>query len=164
MMVLMRVAGLSHGLGRHDPVLVLEAATGTSRLGLVMPMNEANRLARVLGLTRCRCTPVYGLIDRLVWHLAASVTSAVLDACPDGIHATLVLDRQGDPVTLPCHPADAIALALRSSAPIYATPRALAHGGPPGHPDRRATGSPDVAAWLEQVSPSDFAAEPEDEQ
>lgn len=80
MITLMRVTGLSHDPEGHTSVLLLETATGTSRLGLVMPMNEANRLARVLGLTRCRCTPVYGLIDRLVWHLAASVASAILDA------------------------------------------------------------------------------------
>jgi bifunctional DNase/RNase len=63
-----------------------------------------------------------------------------------------VLERDGLEMILPCHPADAIALAVRASKPIVAHDSALAHA-------RSASNPPDGAAvqdWLDQVSPGDF--------
>jgi len=81
----------------------------------------------------------------------------VLDCETEGIYATLVLEGTAAPVTLRCHPADAIALALRTSAPIYATADALAHACPLTHSHGQAIDHPHVAQWLERVRPDDFA-------
>jgi bifunctional DNase/RNase len=153
---LLRVKALSGIDDARLATVVLETTPGNLALGFHIPMNEANRLARVLGLTRCRCAPVYDLIRGLARSLCASVTRAVLDAEAEGICATLVLEHHGLEISLPCHPADAIALALLTHTPIYATTDALAHACPLAEREGQETDHLSVARWLEQVRPKDF--------
>jgi bifunctional DNase/RNase len=153
---LLQVKALSANDNARQATVVLGTTPGNLALGFLIPMNEANRLARVLGLTRCRCAPVYDLIRDLAISLCASVTRAVLDAEAEGICATLVLEREGIEFALPCHPADAIALALLTNTPIYATADALAHSCPLAQREGQEIAHLDVARWLEGVRPKDF--------
>ena len=155
-MTLLQVKALSAHDNARLATVVLETTPGNLALGFLIPMNEANRLARVLGLTGCRCAPVYDLIRDLAISLCASVTRAVLDAEAEGICATLVLDHRGLEIALPCHPADAIALALLASRPIYATADALAHACPLAQREGQETDHLDIARWLEGLRPKDF--------
>ena len=155
-MTLLQVKALSGNDNAQQATVVLETIPGNLALGFLIAINEANRLARVLGLTKCRCAPVYDLIRDLARSLCASVTRAVLDAEAEGICATLVLEREGIEFSLPCHPADAIALALLTSTPIYATADALAHACPLAQCEGQEIDDLDVARWLEQVRPKDF--------
>ena len=85
-------------------------------------------------------------------HLGATVVRARLEGDERGISAGLVLDRGGAEL-IPCHPADALALAVRAHAPIVAEDSALVHA--------RATGAPPpndaMRDWLDRVRPADFA-------
>jgi len=153
---LVQVKALSANDNARLATVVLETTPGNLALGFLIPMNEANRLARVLGLTRCRCAPVYDLIRDLAISLRASVTRAVLDAESEGICATLVLEHEGIEFALPCHPADAIALALLTNTPIYATADALAHACPLAQREGQEIDHLDVARWLDRVRPKDF--------
>jgi len=121
-------------------------------------MNEANRLARCLGMTSCPCTPIFELAEQLVGHLGAAVVRAYLEGDERGISAGLVLERDGLELALPCHPADALALAVRARAPILAQDSALALTRPAAAPP-----TPDAAdgvrRWLDRVSPGDFEAD-----
>jgi hypothetical protein len=72
---------------------------------------EANRLARCLGMTPCPCTPIFELTEQLIGHLQADVRRAHLEGDERGISAGLVLERDGLEMIIPCHPADAVALA-----------------------------------------------------
>lgn len=124
-MTRMRVTALTSNSGERTAVAVLETIGGDRRLGLVVPMDEANRLARALGLAGCGCAPIYDLIGDLLGLLEAGVAGAVLDAHPGGIGAALTLVRSGAEIRIPCHPADALALAVRARAPIHVTDEAL---------------------------------------
>jgi bifunctional DNase/RNase len=126
-------------------------------------MNEANRLARCLGMTRCPCTPIFELTEQLIGHLRAEVRRAHLEGDERGISAGLVLERDGLEMAIPCHPADALALAVRAGKPIMAHDSALAHArsAPVSNPDDAAGEPPPAAldavqAWLDQVRPADF--------
>jgi hypothetical protein len=155
-MIPMRIRGLTCDPATRHAIMVLEDLTGTLGLAFFLPLNEANRLARVLGSASCPHTPVYELVLDLLAHLDAVVAHAVLDGRADGIGASLVLLRDGSEIALPCHPADAIALALRTEAPIYASPEAMAHACTLGQPRGHEAPHPDVAGWLERVKPDDF--------
>ena len=155
-MTLLQVKALSANDNARQATVVLGTTPGNLALGFLIPMNEANRLARVLGLTRCRCAPVYDLIRDLAMSLCAAVARAVLDAEAEGICATLVLEHEGIEFALPCHPADAIALALLTNTPIYATANALAHACPLAQRERQEIDHLGVARWLERVRPKDF--------
>ena len=57
----------------------------------------------------------------------------------------------GAELPVPCYPPDAIALALRTGVPVYATAAALSHAEPAPPPPPR-----EITAWLDQVRPDDF--------
>jgi bifunctional DNase/RNase len=115
-------------------------------------MNEANRLARVLGITECPNVPIFDLLRQVADAGGVEVVRAEIDGDPCGVIASLVVRRDGRDLTLACHPADAMALALRASAPIVASDAALAHACPADHELRAGT----VRRWLDRLSPSDF--------
>jgi bifunctional DNase/RNase len=103
-------------------------------------------------MTQCPCTPIFELTEQLIGHLQAEVLRAHLEGDERGISAGLVLERDGLEVAIPCHPADAVALAVRAGKPIMAHDSALAHA--------RSTGTPPpedaTRNWLDQVRPADF--------
>jgi hypothetical protein len=142
----------------EDVMVVLQTASGDRYLGFLAPLNEANRLARVLGMSGCRCAPIYELLLDLATAVGVDVRRAVLDACPEGIGATLVFRREETEMAIECHPADAVAVAVRTGAPIHATAAAIALACPAGanpEPPDEAT-----ARWLAAVRPSDFDTPP----
>lgn len=122
-------------------------------LAFYIPMNEANRLARCLGMTQCPCTPIFELTEQLIGHMGATVVRAWLEGDERGISAGLVLERDGAELLLPCHPADAVALAVRARVPIVAEDSALAHARSGGTPPPEDV----MRDWLDQVRPADFA-------
>jgi hypothetical protein len=54
-------------------------------------MNEANRLARCLGMTARPCTPIFELTEQLVGHLGAAVVRAYLEGDERGISGALAV-------------------------------------------------------------------------
>jgi bifunctional DNase/RNase len=154
----MTIKHMKPGPNGDDAILVLQTAAGDRYLGFFVPMNEAHRLARVLGMAGCRCSPIYDLLLALGSAVATLIERAVLDATPEGIGATLVFQRHDSDIRIECHPADAVALAVRVRAPIYATQAAMMHACPaPEHPDIAA----DASRWLATVRPEDFGRLPD---
>jgi bifunctional DNase/RNase len=151
-MELMVVKTVRPSAAGDEAMVVLETASGDRCLGFLVPLNEANRLARVLGLSGCRCAPIFELLLDLATAVDARVERAVLDACPEGIGATLVFRRAEGDLGLECHPADAVAVAVRARAPIHATAAALALSCPTPAP----TAEDATAHWLQSVRPCDF--------
>ena len=134
------------------PMVMLQVQGHDRWLAFYLPMNEANRLARSLGMTRCACTPIFELTDRLILHLEATIVRACLEGDEHGISAGLIIERDGVELPLPCHPADALALAVRAGAPILAADSALVHA----RSSDSAAPDPTVRDWLDQVRPADF--------
>jgi bifunctional DNase/RNase len=155
-MDLMVIKTLRPSASGDEVKVVLQTASGDRYLGFVVPLNEANRLARVLGTGVSRCAPIYELLIALATAVDTRVERAVLDACPEGIGASLVFRRDGAELPFDCHPADAVALAVRSRAPVYATPAALALACPAE--SHAPQGDEATTRWLESVRPSDFGS------
>jgi bifunctional DNase/RNase len=150
----MTVKSLKQGASGEEAILVLQTAEADRYLGFVVPMNEANRLARALGLSACRCSPILDLLLALSVSVEARIERAVLDGSPEGISAVLAFQHGDREVEIEAHPADAVALAVRVHAPIFATPTALVHACPaeaPARPDGE-----DTARWLATVRPENF--------
>ncbi len=155
-MTRLQIIALNADPGEREATVVLKATAGDLALGFLIPLNEANRLARVIGLGRCRCVPIYELIQEVLSQVGGSVSHAVLDGDDQGIYSTLVIDNGGSAYSLPSHPADAIALAVRANVPIYATRAALDKAHPLADGANGGAACPHVTEWLEQVKPEDF--------
>ena len=132
--------------------IVLRTSDMALELVLTIPPPEAARLAQVLGLAPCACAPLYGLVEALLARSDTTLDHAILDGQPEGITARLVLARDGRSEELACHPADAVALALRRGAPLVATAAALVHAR--GVDPLR--GEEPLRLWLSRVMPDDF--------
>jgi bifunctional DNase/RNase len=163
----MRVIEVSTCPHTSRPMVMLQVEGRDRWLAFYIPMNEANRLARCLGMTQCPCTPIFELTEQLIGHLQAEVRRAHLEGDERGISAGLVLERDGLEMTIPCHPADAVALAVRAGKPIMAHDSALAHARsaplssqPDGASEPPPTALDAVQAWLDQVRPADFGDGP----
>ncbi len=164
---LMRVLDLSTCRLTGRPTVLLEDAGQTRRLAFYLPADEANRLSRALRLGGCPCSPVLDLVEHLVATLPARVLRAELDGDDMGISGCLVLERETLEITVPCHPADAMSLAVRAGVTIVATQEALAHGQPveadpapqAAAEPASAPGEPPLEDWLRKVRPADFRIE-----
>lgn len=141
-------------------MVVLEEVEQRFRFAFATDPHEARRLARTLGLARCSCNPVYDFVQAILDSFDAAIERVVLDDAGGGrgISAAVHLRHAGGELILPCYPPDALALALRTGAPIYATEQVLAHAWPRGAPP--AAGPPpgpgEVSRWVERVKPEDF--------
>jgi bifunctional DNase/RNase len=153
-MIQMLICRLTHCPGHEKATVVLEDVDRRLEFAFVIPMHEAYRLARVLGLARCTCVPVLELIDGLLVHCNARVLRAVLDEDEVGVSAALYVSENNGEAALPCHPADALALAARTHAPIYATDEVLHHARPLGQPPGRGTSHADGARYPARTRPA----------
>lgn len=154
-MTLMRLKGLSHDSASHRAMVVLADLMEQLQLAFFVPMNEADRLARTLGLAPCRCVPVLELVENFLAEFETRLLGVVLDGDPGGISSTLRLARGDREFSLPCHPGDALALASRNEAPIYATEDALRFA----HPAPASFAVDETSAWLKTVKPEDLQSE-----
>ena len=154
----MRVREIGCTSDKQRAIVVLEDVEQRVRLAFITDLHEAHRLAREMGHARCTCNPVHDFIELLLKGVQATVSRVVLDdAGRRGIGATveLWLTRRQEGLTVRCYPPDALALALRAKAPIYATPQALVRA-------QRLSDRPvlppsvDFLGWLERVQPDDF--------
>jgi bifunctional DNase/RNase len=148
----MRVIEVNTCAHTGRPMVMLQVEGRDRWLAFYLPMNEANRLARSLGTAECPCTPIFDLAEQLIGHLRAAVVRAYLEGDERGISAGLVLERDGAELILPCHPGDALALAVRAHVPIMARDSALAHARSAGVKPA----SDDLQDWLAQIRPADF--------
>jgi bifunctional DNase/RNase len=154
-MIRMVVRDLTNDPAGDRAVLCLEDVERRLRVALLIPMNEANRLARVLGFTPCPCVPVFELIESLLARFGAGLRRVVLNGDDAGISGTLCIAGGEGEIAVSCHAADALALATRAGVPVYAVDGVLRHA----HPVEASAAREDAAEllrWLEQVTPADF--------
>jgi len=148
----MRVVDLCTCRQTARPMVLLEDVDRSRWLSFYLPMNEANRLARVLGKTCCARVPIFDLIGEIAEAGGLELVRAEIDGDHQGVNASLVVRRDGRDVAMVCHPADALALALRARVPILASDAALAHACPADHELRAQA----VRRWLDRLRPADF--------
>jgi bifunctional DNase/RNase len=106
--------------GRH--VLVLREADQGRLLMIWVGPWEASAIAMKLqGLTPERPL-THDLLVTVLQELDAAVARIVIsDLADETFHARLVIDRGAGPIDIDARPSDAIALAVRLGAPIFAT-------------------------------------------
>ncbi len=139
--------------GEQQPMVLLEDHARARWLSFYLPPNEANRLARVLHRTPCSVVPVFDLMEKVLKAAGMDVLRAEIGGDEHGVSASLVITYEGMELVLPCHPGDALALALRADGPIVATDEALAHACPVDQVVRARA----LRHWLDGLTPGDFA-------
>jgi bifunctional DNase/RNase len=161
-MTRVEILGLAQMEDAQRAVVCLAAVDRPLRLGLMIPMNEANRLARALGLGPCPCVPIFELLEGVLAWCQGRIQRVVLDGTDAGISGHLYVAHAGGEHPFPCHPGDGLALAQRSGAPLYAAEGALRYACPLApHAFGSKNELGDVHRWLARVKPEDFQPRPE---
>ena len=127
----------------HQRVVVLKAKGADRCLPIWIGSAEADSIALKLEGKEVPRPLTHDLMDSMISDLGAKVTRVVVSELrEDTFIARVVLQRNGTTIERDSRPSDAIALAVRCGAPIFAEDDVLERAGVAVDPD---TGEPDAA-------------------
>lgn len=156
-MVQMQIREFTFCTQHRRGLVVLENTQQRLTLAFDVHPDEVPRLARIMKGSQQFFHPLHDFIQSLLDAFLVTLTDVVLDDVPkQGLMAFVYVQRAGTILSVPCYAPDALALAMQTKAPIYATTRALTYAEPQqSAPSVRDVGE-DVRAWLARVKPTDF--------
>lgn len=144
--VQLSVQGVLADTATESHIVVLQDESRARTLPIWVGMSEGQAIRVAVEGTAAPRPLTHDLLHALLDRLKATVQKVVVHDLRDNtFFATIYLERAGRDVTLDARPSDAIALALRSGAPIFARHELLA-----------ASEAERLHAWLEDLKPTDF--------
>jgi bifunctional DNase/RNase len=120
--VAVRVGAVAVDRDTRTPVVILEELAGPRRLPIWIGHAEATSIDSRLHERPAVRPNSHDLAKRLVEGLGGEVLRVVVTDLEDGIYyARIVLSRSGNTVEIDARPSDAIAIAMRTGAPLFVT-------------------------------------------
>lgn len=111
----------------HSPVIILETVSDKRLLPIWIDLPEARAIALELDHVKTPRPMTHDLIGNILRRLGATLSRVVItDLANNTYLATLSLSFRGQELNVDSRPSDAIAVALRMGAPIYASEQVLA--------------------------------------
>jgi len=125
-LIAMDVVGVRVELPSNQPIVLLRETGGTRYLPIWIGANEATAIATALEGVQPPRPLTHDLMRSVIDAVGALATKVVITEMRDSIFfADLALDVAGDEVQVSSRPSDAIALAVRTGTPIFASPGVL---------------------------------------
>jgi uncharacterized protein len=129
----MEVLGVAPDPASGSPMVYLRTKQDKRELSMFIGPFEAQGILFPLQEMRPPRPYTHDLMLEALHRLKAKVKQVVITELRDNTYfANLVLDVQGQEITLDSRPSDAIALALRENVPILATEKAFVRSQQPG--------------------------------
>jgi uncharacterized protein len=156
-MIEMELAGVRVELPTNQPVVLLREREGERYLPIWIGASEAAAIALSLQGVVTPRPMTHDLMKNILDDLSVQVQRIVVTELREGtFYATIDLRRNGDSYAVSSRPSDAIALAVRIAAPIFANEEVLDEASIliPGEEDEEVE---KFKAFLEEVEPEDFA-------
>lgn len=156
----MSVRGLTLDPVTNTPIVILKAAGSTRLLPIWIGLFEANAIALEMEKIATPRPMTHDLLKSLVEALGARVERVVVDNLRENtFYASIYLRSCGEERRLDARPSDAIALALRTGAPIWVTHDVLSRSR--GIELTEDLGEPEQwRQWLDHITPGDFDRNP----
>ncbi|MDO8634965.1 MAG: bifunctional nuclease family protein [Dehalococcoidia bacterium] len=127
------------GTAETGPVVLLKEKNGKRYIPVSVGMSEARAIATALQGTKPARPLTHDLLRGVIAALGARVQFIIIEDLRDGIYyAKVILSDNGKTISLDSRPSDAMALALRSGAPVYASEKLLENTPSPGEIKTRA--------------------------
>jgi uncharacterized protein len=163
----MVIYGVSFDMVGKQPMVLLKTADGNKFLPIWIGHPEA---AAILMKLQEAATPrpmTHDLVADMLGHLNAEVVRIVVTELRDStFYACITLQQNGSEIEIDSRPSDAIALAVRADAPIFAADRVIEEsaiefeGEEPAEEDL----VDEFRKFLDRVTPDEFAVEDEAEE
>ncbi|MGE3840863.1 MAG: bifunctional nuclease family protein [Vicinamibacterales bacterium] len=156
MQIEMTIKGLMVDPVTNMPIVLLRDKDGERVLPIWVGVFEANAIALQIENVATPRPMTHDLLRNVISDLRGSVERIVVTDLKENTFYALIYLRVGDDlVAVDARPSDAIALALRTKAPIFVEEDVIEHA-------RSSDASPDRAdadklqKWLESLSPDDL--------
>ncbi|HVM52813.1 MAG TPA: bifunctional nuclease family protein [Acidimicrobiales bacterium] len=159
----MELLGVRLELPANAPVVLLREQTGARVLPIYIGPEEAKAIALALEGVVTPRPMTHDLLRDTVQALGAEVTRiSVTELRDKTFYAELELRIEGRTVRVSSRPSDAIALAVRVDAPIYAAEEVLDEAAAPPAADEDPEEQQEIVdqfrEFIDQVNPDDFAS------
>ena len=168
-MIEMELLGVQVELPSNSPLLLLRETEGQGRvLPVVIDTPEAHAIHRGIEGIRLARPLTHDLLVTMLEELQATILGVVVTELRERtFFAEIELQVAGETRTISARPSDAIAIAVRTDTPIYASEEVLAEAGQviEEHPsDGGSENDPDelldeFKQFLDDVNPDDFELE-----
>lgn len=146
MQVKMKVEGLLFDPRSNMYILLLKDSEGAETLPIWIGKPEADSIALALGKVATPRPLTHDLIKNIMDSMSVKVTRIVVTQILDNTYYALIYLTDGkDEMPVDSRPSDAVAVALRTGAPIYVEEEVL---------KRKSTD--ELEEWLKNLRPEDF--------
>lgn len=153
----MTVTGVRVELPSNTPIVLLREREGARFLPIWVGAVEATAIASAMENVIPPRPQTHDLLRSVVEGLGATVARVVVTELRDSVfYADLVFDTDGGEVTVSSRPSDAIALAVRTGAPVFASPSVLEEAGIELEEETEEAEIERFREFLEDVTPEDF--------
>ncbi|HXF74075.1 MAG TPA: bifunctional nuclease family protein [Actinomycetota bacterium] len=158
-MIEMDLAGVRVELPSNQPIVLLKERNGERYLPIWIGPAEAAAIALALQGVATPRPMTHDLLKNILEEMSVEVQRIVITELRDGtFYAVISMRRDGESYEVSSRPSDAIALAVRIHAPIYANEEVLSEASiliPDG--DEQEEEVERFREFLENVKPEDFA-------
>jgi bifunctional DNase/RNase len=152
----MTIKGLMVDPIANTPIVILRDKDGQRVLPIWIGMFEANAIALQIENVAPPRPMTHDLLRNVIQDLDASVQKVVVyDLQENTYYALIYLSLRGDTVTVDARPSDAIALALRTRAPIFVEDAVIDNAKTVDLSSEKAD-SDRLHKWLESLDPDDL--------
>ena len=155
MPVRMLIKGLMMDPVTNLPIVVLRDEAGERTLPIWIGMFEAHAVALQLENSTPARPMTHDLLRHVVEALDGLVSEVHITDVRDGtFYALIYLTAHGETIAVDSRPSDALALALRSRAPVYVADHVLADARPLEAPTSQ--DAERLQHWLESLDPEEM--------
>ena len=155
--VAMELVGVRIELPTNVPILLLRENDGVRYLPIWIGPNEATAIALALQGVEPQRPMTHDLLAVVIESLSATVQRVDVTELVEGtFFANLMLDQKGEEVAISSRPSDAIAIAARTGAPIFADRQLLDEAGVEIEEEGQEEEIERFREFLEDITPEDF--------
>jgi uncharacterized protein len=156
MQIEMTIKGLMVDPITNMPIIILRDKEGQKVLPIWVGIFEANAIALQIENVATPRPMTHDLLRNVIHDLNASVQKIVVcDLQENTFFALIYLGLNGDTVAVDARPSDAIALALRTRAPIFVEETVIDHAKTVDFSTEKADADR-LHKWLESLDPDDL--------
>ena len=155
-MIEMNIKGLMVDPITNMPIIILRDSEGQKVLPIWVGVFEANAIALQIENIQTPRPMTHDLLRNIIQDLHASVDKIVVcDLKENTFYAMIHLKTPAGPVAIDARPSDAIALALRTRAPIFVEETVIDHAKTVDFSTEKADADR-LHKWLESLDPDDL--------
>ena len=156
MQIEMTIKGLMVDPITNSPIVILRDKEGQRVLPIWVGIFEANAIALQIENISTPRPMTHDLLRNVIQDLKAAVKKVVVcDLQENTFYALIYLSLHGETVAIDARPSDAIALALRTRAPIYVEEAVLDNAKSLDFAPEKSDADR-LHKWLESLDPDDF--------